>query len=177
MKLLIMLSMGIWAHAADPVQLKTGPELLASYAAITGVSANDPDIHTLYLSDVKRLPQKGTPDEMSNNVVLAATEVGGLFCQKALAREQTQSASQRILFTNADFTRGPSQFDSYTQGQLFETLALAFWFRDVTDAEKQSLAKTLAGVIQNQTDTPDQTVRLMQLMCTVYASSVAALVK
>lgn len=175
MKFLALLAIGLVTQAADPVLLKTGPEILASYAAVTGIDPSDPDIHGLYLSDVKRFPKQGTPDEMSNNMILAAIELGGEFCLKELAEEQGEPGSQRTLFGNVDFTSGPSQFDDYASGALFENLALAFWQRDVTDAEKQALKTIMTNSVQG--DTPDQTVAAMQIICTVYGSSLAFLVK
>jgi hypothetical protein len=172
-----LISLGFMAHAADPVLLKTGPEVYASYVSITGVSATDPDVKALYTSDIKRLPLSGQSSDLNNNTVLALTELGGLFCQKAITREIGIPASQRTLFPNVDFTQGTAQFDTYTQGQVFENLALAFWQRDVSAAETASLSTTLQAALQGVGTTSDQTRNVAQIICTVYASSIGFLTK
>ena len=176
-KLLVLLSIGFSANATDPVILKTGREIYASLASLTGVSEKDPDVYQLYLQNIGRLPKQGLPAELSSNVVLATTELGGLFCQKAVQRERAQPASQRMIFRAVDFASGPGQFDDYKKGIVLDDLAIAFWQRDATDAEKQALSSALDAAAKGASGSADQTAKVIQIMCTIYATSLATLVR
>jgi hypothetical protein len=169
--------MSAWAHAHAGVRLKIGREMLASYAAITGVSAGDSDLSELYKLNVGRLPKAGNPEELSNGVILGATELGGAFCKKALDREVAQSPGQRMLFGSVNFKRGPSQFGDFLKGKFLDEMAVAFWQRNITEAEKTKLSDVMNKTIEKDEDTPENTVSLMQVMCTSYATSLAFLVK
>jgi hypothetical protein len=172
----LMVLIGLQAHAADPVRLKIGREIYAAYSSITGV-ASDQELRDLLKANQDRLPKTGAPEELSNSGVLAATELGGMFCRKALNKETTQSAGSRILFTNVDFNRGPSQFTEFKREALLDHLATLFWQRNITAAEKTSLATMMTKSADSGPDSKEETVNLMQTLCGTYASSLAFLVK
>jgi len=171
MSILAALVLSFNAYATDPVLLKTGREIYASYVNILGIPGSDPDTTALFQQNIGRLPKAGTPNELSNNVVLAVTELGGLFCQKAVARESAIPAGQRNLFGSIDFSKDYSQFDDYTVGKFTEDLAMAFWQRDVKDAEKAALAKAI------KTASPGPVDKIAQVVCTIYATSLPTLVR
>lgn len=171
MKIFVLVLTGLMARAADPVLLKTGPELFASYSSILSISEKDPDVYQLYLQNVGRLPKQGLPAELSNNVVLGAMELGGMFCQKALTYEQTIPAGQRNVFPHVDFAADPSQFDDYHANQFIQDLGAAFWQRDVTNDEKSTLVKAISSGASGGT------AQLAQIMCTIFATSLPTLVR
>jgi hypothetical protein len=171
MSLIAILAISFTAHAADPVLLKTGREIYASYASILGVNEKDPDTVALYQANASRLPKQGLPSELSNNAVLGVTELSGLFCQKAIAREQGLPASQRNLFTSLNFSKGSEQFDSYTIGKVTEDLAMAFWQRDIKSAEQTAFAKAIT------TASPGSAAQIAQVLCTLFATSLPTLVR
>lgn len=169
--------LAVMAQAEAKVNLKIGSEIYASYATITGVSAGDQELRDLYKLNVNRLPKAGSTEEMSNGVVLGATELGGAFCKKALAREMAQPAGRRILFGIVNFNRGPSQLGDFLRGEFFDSMAIAFWQRNVTEEEKVKLSAVMNDVIKGSADSAEETAMLMQIMCTTYATSLAFLVK
>lgn len=169
--------MSAWVQAHAGVRLKIGREILASYATITGVPAGDPDITELYKLNAGRLPKAGNPEELSNGVILGATELGGVFCKKALEREVAQSPGQRLLFGSVNFKRGPSQFGDFLRVKFLDEMAVNFWQRNITEAEKIKLSELIDRTIAKDNDIPQNTVSLMQVMCTSFATSLAFLVK
>jgi len=163
---------------ANPLLLKTGPEVFASYSAITSIGTSDPDLLTTYHQDKHRLPQTGAASEMNSNVVLALTELGGQFCAKAIARETAKPASQRNLFASVDFTKGPNQFaDDYNAGLVIDQLSQAFWSRSPTSDEKTLLLKSMRAALNGVAGTTADTQNVAQLTCTLFASSINFLVK
>ncbi len=169
--------MGLQAHAADSLSLKNGREIFASYAAIMHISDHDSELRDLYKLNVDRLPKRGTTDELNNAVILATTELGGAFCKKAIDREKVLSKGQRELFGDVDFKRGPSQFNDFIKGAMLDRMAVSFWQRNIADAEKVSLAKMIVETAKGSDDTPEQTITVLQIVCTGYATSLAFLVK
>jgi hypothetical protein len=175
--LLCFATLSFAAHAADPVLLKSGREIFASYVAITGLDANDQTLRDIYRLNIDRLPKTGAPEELSNTVIMGTTELGGIFCKQTLDREKTLPRGQRQLFADVNFARGPRQFDDYSRGLIFNDLGMAFWQRNATDAEKKALSKAIDTAVTKNSDDTDETVKLLQVICTTYASSLAFLVK
>lgn len=163
--------------AKDPVLLKNFREIYASYVNITGVNGRDKDIADVYRLVVDRLPKAGTPDELSSAVILAATEVSGMFCKKAIDSEKAVSHGERILFGDIDFARGPSQFTDYLKSVVNDHLALAFWQRNANAAEKQALSKVITDASKGSAETGAETEKVMHVLCTAYATSLAFLAK
>lgn len=175
--LIPLLTLATSAFAADPVQLKNGREIFASYSTITGVSEKDTELRELFRLNADRLPKRGAPEELSNGVIMATTELGGTFCKKTIARESALPVGQRMLFTDVNFKRGPSQFGDYATRQIINRLGLAFWQRDVTEDEAMSIAKTMALATDKKADTQEETAKVLQVVCTTYATSLAFLAK
>jgi hypothetical protein len=167
----------IQAHGADVVRLKLGREIFAAYANITGVDANDLELKTLFKLNETRLPKYGTPEELSNNVILGATELGGAFCKKSITREILLPFGQRTLFKLVNFKRGQSQFSPFLRDQIMDHLAVSFWQRDMTAAEKLKVATTMSRITAGAEDNADATVNYLQILCSTYATSLAFLVK
>jgi hypothetical protein len=129
-----------------------------------------------YLNNADRLPKAGTPDEMSNPVVLGMIELGGAFCKKALEQESVAPRGQRFLFGDVNFKRGPEQFDDFLKGVVFDHLAMLFWQRGATDDEKAQLSQLATDATEAPAD-PADTVAVMQILCAAYSSSMTFLVK
>lgn len=165
------------AFAVDPVMLKNGREIFASYAVVTNISDKDTELREIYRLNEDRLPKGGVPEELSSGVVMAATELGGLFCKRAIVRESALPVGQRTLFADVNFKRGPSQFGEFTSRQLINRMALAFWQRDVKEAEATSIAKTLSASVDATKDTVEETQSVLQVVCTTFATSLAFLAK
>ena len=166
------------ARAADPVYLKNFREIWSSYVSATGVDGRDQTLRDLYRFNVDRLPKLGLPAELSSDVVLATTELGGAFCKQAVVQEKALPRGQRLLFGYVDFARGPSQFTTYLKEMVADHLAQIFWQRNVLTPEVAVIGtiidKTIAA---GGTDTPEATEALMHSLCTTYASSISFLVK
>ncbi len=165
------------ADAADIVRIKNARELYASYASIMNLSESDPALRDSYKAAIDRLPKNGTPDELSNPMIMASTDLGGVFCKAALDKEKALTPGRRVLFGDVNFRRGPSQFIDGVRNAMLDHLANAFWYRDATSAEKNSLSKTMAAAVQNNVDSADETVSILQILCTSYATSLAFFVK
>ena len=166
------------AHAADPVYLKNFREIWGSYVSATGVDGRDQTLRDLYRFNIDRLPKLGLPAELSSDVVLATTELGGAFCKQAVVQEKALPRGQRLLFGYVDFARGPSQFTTFLKETLADHLAQIFWQRNVLTPE----VAVIGGIIDKTiaaggTDTPEATESLMHSLCTTYASSISFLVK
>ena len=177
MTMLLSIILGFNIAGADPVLLKNGREIFASYASITGLSEKDTELKELYRLNADRFPKLGQPEELSNSVILASTELGGAFCSRTVLREKDQSRGQRILFSDVDFKQGPSQFRGFSGEKLLSQLALAYWQRNLQEPERQSLLMTVDKTIRAGTDTPQDTLKFLQVICTVYATSLSFLSK
>lgn len=171
------LVLSLSAQAADPVLIKTGREIFASYVNIFGFGEQDSEIQGIFKQNVDRFPRQGLPAEFSNNVVLGMTELGGLFCKRLVDKEKLIPASQRIMFGDVNFKKGPSQFTSGVQEKMFENLALNIWQRDVTADELATLGGGIRAMAATGADSVDLTVQTAQVICTTYVSSLSFLVK
>lgn len=165
-------------NANDPIRIKNFREIYSSYSSITGVEENDSDLQTIFNLVKDRLPKFGIPQEFSNNTVLAMTELSGHFCKKAITREENQTYGERLMFSDIDFTRGPSQFSDYLTGKVGQHLARMFWLRDLKDKELAAINTiiTKATSVESE-DSIDGTKKVLQILCATYASSMAFLVK
>jgi hypothetical protein len=176
-KVLVFLSVGLSAQATDPVILKTGREILASFASMTGVSDQDPEIVELYRMNAGRLSKQGLPSEFSNNGVLAVTELGGLFCKKAVQREKNLEPSVRNLFGAVDFSESPLQFDEERKVRLLGDLAGIFWQREVSESETKVLSVALDNIVKASAGGSTETERVAQILCTTFATSLGSLIR
>ncbi|OQW52129.1 MAG: hypothetical protein A4S09_08955 [Proteobacteria bacterium SG_bin7] len=164
-------------NAGDPVRIKNFREIYSSYASITGVGADDVEIQLVFNNIKDRLPKYGIPQEFNNNTVLAMIELSGYFCKKAIAREENQTHGERLIFSDIDFTRGPSQFSDFLISRISQRLAVMFWLRDVKQKEIEVMNSLFAKSTSAQDDSIDALKNILQIMCANYASSMAFLVK
>lgn len=141
------------------------------------ISESDPALREIYKGTVDRLPKNGNPDELSNPMIMATTDLSGAFCKMLLEKEKAVSPGRRILFGDVNFKRGPSQFIDGIRHAMLDHLANSFWYRDATLTEKASLSKTMAAAAKGAPDTAEETVSVLQLLCTTYATSLAFFVK
>jgi hypothetical protein len=163
-------------NAGDPIRLKNFREVYSSYANIMGVDASDSDLQGLYRVIKDRLPKYGLPQEFTNGTVLAMTELSGFFCKKAIAREVEQTYGERLMFSDVDFTRGPNQFSEFLIQRMGNRLGKMFWLRDLKDTEVAALT-TIASKATLNGDDPEETKKVLQVLCASFASSMAFLVK
>ena len=178
MGLLAVLGVALSAHAGkDRILLKNFRELYASYETVMGVDGRDAELQELLKLNIDRLPKYGVVEEMNSPVVLAATEISGAFCKKAITREKAVSHCERILFADADFTRGPKQFSSVIKVAMIENLANLFWQRNSTEAETQVLSEIITKASVGSDETPADTERVLQVLCSSFATSLNFLVK
>lgn len=173
------LSVALGSHLAysfEVLKLKNYREIYASYQGIMNVDGRDTELTDLYRLDKDRLPQTGSPQEFSSPTVLALTELGGAFCKKAIDAEKVVPLGERTLFSRIDFERGPEQFTGYLQEALFEDLSQAFWGRDIKDSEKIVLSKIMTDTLADLQSTTE-TEKVLEVVCTTYASSLAFVTK
>lgn len=163
-------------NAGNPIRIKNFREIYSSYSNITGVDKNDGDLQNAFGNIKDRLPKYGIPQEFSNNTVLAMIELSGHFCQKAIAREENQTYGERLMFSDIDFTRGPSQFSDFLVSRVGQQLASMFWLRDIKQKEIEAMI-SLVAKSANGDDSIAALKNLLQIICASYASSMAFLVK
>ena len=173
----IAFALGSAATADNPVRLKNFREIYASLVTVTGVDGRDAELTELFRVNVDRLPKVGEAGELSSNVVLAATELSGAFCKKALDREKALPRGERNLFGQVDLNRGPRQFTNYLKGRITEQYAQAFWLRAPSATEKEVLSQLIDRLRTNVTDSADETEKLLQVFCVSFGSSLAFLTK
>ena len=164
------------ATAGEIVQLKNAREIYASYESVTGVDGSKQELRDLFKLNADRLPKTGAPEELSSSVVLAATELSGAFCKQVITNEKVVSHGQRILFGDVDFNKGPSQFNGILKPILIDHLAIEFWAREASAPEKQVLDRVINSASKGD-DTPAMTEKVMLVVCTTYATSLAFLLK
>lgn len=175
---LFILLLAVGAYAADTVRLKNARELYAAYEATTGIDGRQADLAELYRLNMDRLPKYGLPEELSSSTVLAATEISGAYCKKAIDREKVLPEGERMLFADIDFTQGPSQFTSFLRETAIDRLAIMFWQRNATEAEIASLSETiLSASMDGSKDLPAETEKVLQVLCTTVGTSLAFLTK
>ena len=162
--------------SSDRLLLKNYREIFLAYASATGVAPQDVEAREAYRINIDRLPKTGVTDELSSPVILAATELSGVFCSKAISREQKQTPGERQLFPQIDFQTGPSQFSDYLIDILAQDLALNFWQRNAKPEEIISVLELIKESSVGAMTTSD-TENILQILCTTYATSLAMLVK
>lgn len=157
--------------------LKNFREILTSYEAITGVSATDAEIQAIYRSVKERLPLHGKVEELSSPMVLASTELSGIFCSRVLEREVAQGPGERVFFRYVDFKKGSTQFSSGDLERVIDDIAIGFWQRPVTEAEKEALLASFTGAIGSHKSSPGALRNAFQVICTLFATSLEFFVK
>lgn len=161
--------------AEPPVRIKNFREIFSSYKDLMG-NGDAADIQELYRLNKDRLPRLGIPQEFSSSTVLAMTELGGAFCNKVVQKEKTLSVGERVLFSDIDFARGPSQFSTFLINKMSEQMSNLFWMRSARDSEKAAVGKMIQEAGRDD-DSVAQTEKVLQLICTTYATSLSFLTK
>src|SRR4051812_2698112 len=79
------------APASAQIAVKTHMQILESFAVITGVPANDPEVQATYLASRSRMPRNGEIEEISTPMLLAVTGLAGIFCKKMIAADSVRA--------------------------------------------------------------------------------------
>jgi hypothetical protein len=160
--------------AGDALALRNFREYPAALEAVTGVRMSDPEVAASYRRVATLLPITGDPGEMSSPMLLAATELAGVFCAKVVAVEAATTVPLRLLFKRVDFTRGPAQFGDADWRALVGDLSTAFYQRPADDDEALELVAALKLATPRATG-PTDTPKVMTIACTMLATSLAFL--
>jgi hypothetical protein len=159
------------------VGVKNFQQLLASYAAITGVDPGDSDISDYFAQSKTRLPKKGRVDELSSPALLTAGALGGLFCEKMIASDAALPAAQRRAHKQVDFTKAPAAaLTSDVRTSVVGEYAGMFWQRSATATEQAALLAVFDESVTSGGTTPADTLLALRPVCGAVAGSLATLV-
>ena len=160
-----------------PIALRNVRELVYGYEALLQVNQNDPDLRAVYRGVVDRLPLSGAVSEFTSPMLLAATELGGAYCGKAVDRDAKLPVFERVLFNGVYFDRGPGQFGAHQQRELLDAFARIFWVRSMALEEEKALLPTFQTWITGHENDVTYTPIVMKELCTTFATSLPFLVK
>lgn len=171
---LILIGSSIASAAVSPgVRLKNFREIYYSLAALTNIDENDADMKTVFSLVKDRLPRAGSPQEFNSPSLMALTELSGAFCQKAVQREKVLTPGERTLFSDINFARGPVQFSSYLGEVLSKRMSRIFWQREVKAEEIAMIEQLIFETAKEDTVSLVETEKVLQSVCTTFASSLA----
>ena len=83
-------------------------------------------------------------------MLLALTELAGVYCKRAIETESALPASSRILFPEVHFDRGLEQFSEFEKLKLLRRLAMRFWQRTPEPDEERILLNGLNELVQGK---------------------------
>lgn len=155
------------------VRLKNFREIYYSLAALTTIDENDADMKTVFNLVKDRLPRAGSPQEFNSPSLMALTELSGAFCQKAVQKEKRMSPGERTLFPDVNFQRGPVQFSSYLSEVIAKRLSRIFWQREAKASEIAMIEQLILETAKDDMSTLTETEKVLQSVCTNFASSLA----
>lgn len=161
-----------YASPRVAVALKDFSEILTSYSEVTRISANDPEIQTLYKKVLGRLPKTGAISELKSPMLTAVVSLGSLFCQKMIAKDAAQAdVGKRYLHQGVDFTLPSASQSLSTRRAVIQDYASIFWLRAATDAEVQKILDLQAMTEVQMASAPPSPQSLYLLACSFTASS------
>lgn len=163
------------ADDGQAISVKTFRQIFAFYVNTTGVKP-DQEIKTQFEAMIRRLPKDGLIDELKGSSLMASTNLAALFCGKMITAESLLKPEKRRVFGTVDFAATPTAAltDSVLDG-IVGTFGLLFWQRDMTAEEKSILTAMLRQLADAGEQKPETTKAVLNVGCSVTASSLDAL--
>ena len=161
--------------AQSAVEVANYRQAVAMYSSITGVSDQTPEIKEFVASAAARLPQTGSPDELSATSTLTFVSLAGLYCNSMINADAAQATtSLRRAHKGVNFTLTPAQLTAEVKAGVAAEYAQLFWQRTPGTNEAQELVGLMNAVSVGLLTAAD-TKTVFLAACTAAGASLATI--
>jgi len=144
--------------------------VLTSLVSVAGTGQPSNATRNLYNTVRGMIPESGKVDSVNGPMMMAVTNLAGSVCWDLVLQEKAiANVSQRRIFGQVDFTRGPASVSSAAHDDVIRRLARSAWGRNESDEERSLIKSAVTSGFTSATAA--DTDRAMLFTCTAILSS------